>query len=107
MFMSFGVPLATIWFRACRTWRDRLRGLLGTDKTAQPVVLCGCSSIHTVGMSYALDVALVARDGTVLASEVLLPPGRLLSARDAWYAFERPHEDAPWPQRGTRVSIGS
>lgn len=94
-------------FRALRTWWQKLRGLLGTSPAARPVVLCGCSSIHTVGMRYPLDVALVSGKGTVLACERGVPAGRVVSAAGAWYAFERPsgEDGAPWPATGQKVHV--
>ena len=44
------------------TWRERLRGLLGTGPDAGPVMLALCSSVHTFGMRYSLDVAFVGDD---------------------------------------------
>lgn len=95
---------ARLGFRVLSTWRSRLRGLLGTSVEALPVVLVGCSSIHTFGMGYPIDVALVAEDGRVLKARRGLRPGRLLGHRRARYAFERPRNDAPWMDEGEVVS---
>lgn len=97
----------TLSFRALRSWRERLVGLLGTRRDAGPVALCGCSSVHTVGMRYAIDVALVTRGGRVLASRRCVPPFRLMMAPGAYYAFERPVSDAPWPEVGSWIAIAS
>lgn len=96
---------AMLELTALGTWRERLRGLLGTGDDAGPVALCGCSSIHTVGMRYAIDVAFVTRGGEVLRSRRAVPPGRLVSAPGAFYAFERPTSQGPWPREGSWVSI--
>lgn len=96
---------ATLRLRALTTWWERLHGLLGTDATAGAVALCGCSSIHTFGMRYGIDVALVASNGAVLRSRRELPPRRLLWAADAEFAFERPSSADPWPAEGSWVSI--
>lgn len=91
--------------RALKTMGDRLRGLLGTDDDAEEVALCGCSSIHTWGMRYNLDVALVSRKGEVLKSVRSVPPRRFVSAPGAYYAFERPASHQAWPSQGSWVSI--
>lgn len=87
-------------FRVLATWGERLRGLLGTDSTARPVVLVNCRSIHTFGMRYALDVALADGEGRVLVAKRRLQPGRLLGSRRARYAFERPASEEAWPEVG-------
>ena len=95
---------ATIAFEVLKGWKKKLKGLLGTNEDANPVALCGCSSVHTFGMKYALDVALVSRNGAVLASKRAVPPRRVMSARGAHYALERPCCEGPWPTNGTWVS---
>jgi hypothetical protein len=95
----------TLAFRALRGWREKLVGLLGTNEEACPVALCGCSSVHTVGMGYPIDVALVSRNGKVLAARRDVPPFRLLRAPGAYYAFERPCSGESWPDAGSWLSI--
>ena len=93
----------TGWELACRaltTGRQRLAGLLGTDAGARPVALVGCSSIHTLGMRYAIDVAFVSGSGRVIASRRAVPPSRLVGARGAKYVLERPATKMHWPQVG-------
>ena len=95
----------TLAFRALCGWREKLVGLLGTSEGARPVVLCGCSSVHTVGMGYPIDVALVSRNGKVLAARRDVPPFRLVRAPGAYYAFERPRSGETWPDVGSWLSI--
>jgi hypothetical protein len=52
--------------RVAETYLARLRGLLGTDVSAAPLLLTPASSVHGWGMRYALDVAQ-------LAGELALP----------------------------------
>jgi len=92
-------------FDVLRKPLERLRGLLGTGCDARPVALMGCSSIHTFGMRYRLDVAFVSSDGYVLESWRSVPPGRLLSNRKAKIALERPHSCGSWVARGERLSM--
>lgn len=92
-------------FRALRGWAEKARGLLHTSADAEPVVLCGCSSIHTVGMAYPIDVAFVTKRGEVLSSRRGVPPGKLMLSLGAHYALERPQSEAPWPFEGSWLSI--
>lgn len=42
------------------TWLTRLVGLLRTDKTAfKGLLISPCSSVHTIGMRYAIDVIFI------------------------------------------------
>lgn len=46
--------------------RARARGLLGRDGIGGALVLSPCRAVHTFGMRFALDVAYLAADGTVI-----------------------------------------
>ena len=56
--------------------RARSRGLLGRDGIEGALLLPGARQVHTFRMRFAIDVAHLARDGTVLAVATM-PPGRL------------------------------
>jgi hypothetical protein len=92
-------------FRALSRHLERLRGLLLTDCDAEPVALLGCSSIHTFGMAYPIDVAFVGRGGVVLEARRAVGPGRVLRNRRAAMTLERPQTKAPWLAAGDRVLI--
>ena len=92
-------------FRLLETFAERLRGLLGTTEDALPVALARCSSIHTFGMRYRLDVAFLDGGGRVLGAWTGVPPGRLLARRTARLALERPHRHGPWLVEGERVCV--
>lgn len=92
-------------FRVLDTLLGRLRGLLGTSSDADPVALVGCSSIHTFGMRYRIDVAFVGSSGLVLETVDAVPPGRVLSNRRAWITLERPHRRGAWLTRGESVRL--
>lgn len=96
-------PYEELPFRLLRSPLARLRGLLGTGPDALPVALPRCSSIHTFGMGYRIDVAFVGRDGFVLEARLSVPPGRLLSRRGTKVVLERPHRRGRWLARGERV----
>ncbi|MDO4797306.1 MAG: hypothetical protein Q4A01_04705 [Coriobacteriales bacterium] len=71
------------------------------------MALLRCSSIHTFGMRYPIDVALVERTGKVLVSLRQVAPGRIVCASGAWVALERPSDADPWPQEGSWVSLAN
>lgn len=72
----------------------RLRGLLGSDAEETRgswLLIVPCSSIHTLGMRYAIDIAFLGERGEVLRVEEAVRPGRLrLGARGAVAVVERP-----------------
>ena len=59
------------------TPRSRARGLLGRDGIDGALLLRPARSVHTVGMRFALDVALCRADLTVVAVRSVAP-GRLV-----------------------------
>lgn len=89
--------------RVLSTFSQRLRGLLGTGVDADPVVLVGCSSVHTFGMAYPIDVAFLSPRGEVLKVVRELVPGRLASCHGALYVFERPSAEGLWVRSGDRL----
>ncbi len=91
--------------RVCTTFRERLRGLLGTGPQATPVLIERCRSVHTFGMRYALDLAFVERDGTVGRACRNVEPGRLRSCLGAAYVLERPHALTAWFDVGDSVCV--
>ncbi|MFE7662768.1 DUF192 domain-containing protein [Streptomyces celluloflavus] len=58
------------------SYRARTRGLLGRDGIEGALLLTPASSVHTFRMRFALDVAYLSRDFTVLAVRTMCP-GRL------------------------------
>lgn len=91
--------------RVLRTWAERLRGLLGTGADAAPVLLVRCGSIHTFGMRYPLDVALVDERGEVLVARRRLPPRAVLSHPLARCALERPAAAGAWVEEGEHLRV--
>lgn len=55
------------------TWARRARGMLGRKPLPAAMWFVGESGVHGVGMTTSLDVALLDRDGVVLATTVLRP----------------------------------
>ncbi|WP_322151244.1 DUF192 domain-containing protein [Paratractidigestivibacter sp.] len=102
----FGVderPGAAVEVKVLNTWAQRLRGLLGTGPEAGPVVLTRCSSVHTFGMAYDLDVAFVDASGEIVEVVRALPPGRVVSSPSASCVFERPAAGGAWLEAGEHL----
>ena len=92
--------------RRVEGFANRLKGLIGTARGAfAGVVLAfeGCGSLHTFGMSYPLDMALVDDGGLVLGSWRAVPPCKIVRAHGATLALEREASPDPWPQAGESV----
>lgn len=78
---------------------ERQRGLLGTGPDGVSAWLTPCRSVHTWGMRYALDIALVGADDVVLAvrrlppwrGPIRSPPGTISVLEAATGTFERWH----------------
>lgn len=78
-------------WRADRPW-SRLRGLLGREPLrldrAEALWLVPCSSIHTIGMRYSLDLVFLDRKGGVLDCQEHVQPWRMRRARGAHQTIE-------------------
>lgn len=94
-------------FRVLSTWAERLRGLLGTREDAGPVLLTRCGSVHTYGMRYPIDVALVGELGEVLCVRRALAPREVLGHARACLALERPSGEGPWPEEGEHLWVAA
>ena len=71
-------------------WR-RLRGLLGRDLPADAGLLIRpSSSVHMLGMRYAIDAVFLDREQRVLRIAAGLAPWRLASCRGARAVLELP-----------------
>ena len=80
----------TVW-RADRWW-SRLRGLLGrrplAGDAAEALWLSPCSSVHTFGMGYPLDLLFLGRQGEVLGWREGVKPWRAGAHRGAHATVE-------------------
>jgi uncharacterized membrane protein (UPF0127 family) len=74
------------------TLASRLLGLAWLDRPPAECALLipGCSSIHTFGMRFAIDVAFLDADGNFLRTMRSVPPRRVLWCRGAVGVLERP-----------------
>ena len=69
-------PAAEVPLRIAASYRARTRGLLGQQGLRGALLLTPASSVHTVRMRFAIDVAYLDRRLRVLAV-VTMPPGRV------------------------------
>jgi uncharacterized membrane protein (UPF0127 family) len=65
--------------RSCESFWDRLKGLLGTPalRPDEACLLHGCSSVHTFGMRYAIDVYFLDTGGHVVKMLPRMQPNRI------------------------------
>jgi hypothetical protein len=72
--------------------RARLLGLslLDLDAAGPGLLIPRCSSVHTFGMRFALDVHFLDRSGRVIATRRDVGPRRFLSHRGAGAVLESP-----------------
>ena len=80
--------LPRVW-KAAGTW-DRMRGLLGRPplQAGEGLWIEPCSSVHTLGMGYALDLAFVDAQGRVKKLVHGISPLRLAGAIGAHATLE-------------------
>jgi uncharacterized protein len=80
---------------AASRW-DRLRGLaLRRETPAEPLLIPRCSSVHTFGMRFALDLVWLGELGQVVRIDRRVRPGRIRSCRAACAVLEVPHGIMP------------
>src|SRR5215203_481361 len=86
-----------------KDFRTRLRGLSRRRRSeAGPGLLIPrCSSVHTFGMRFPLDLYFLNRDGRVISVRRAVPPRRLVWQRGAAAVLE-----IPTAQGGETVSAG-
>lgn len=89
--LTTGKTLATD-ARLAADFFSRLRGLLGTQGLADGagLVIRPCSSIHTYGMNYPIDVVFADAAGQVTLASAGLGPRRMLMCRGSSYVVELP-----------------
>jgi uncharacterized membrane protein (UPF0127 family) len=73
-----GDVLATL--EVASSFRSRLVGLLGRDGLDGALLLRPATSVHTIGMRFAIDVAFCDRDLVVLDA-LTVPPHRMTRPR--------------------------
>jgi uncharacterized protein len=73
-------------------FRSRLRGLAWRDRAQAPagLLIPRCSSVHTFGMRFELDVYFLDSESRVLLARRRVPPRRILWCRGASAVLEIP-----------------
>jgi uncharacterized membrane protein (UPF0127 family) len=79
-------------------FRARLLGLAFLDRAevGPGLLIPRCSSVHTFGMRFALDIVFLNRDGEVIAERRSVPPRRFVACRGAAAVLEVPEGTRPW-----------
>jgi uncharacterized membrane protein (UPF0127 family) len=85
------------------TFRARLLGLAGLRPGDLPprhaLLLRPCSSVHTFGMRFPIDVAFADRDGAILRLAPEVPPRRVLRHPGAAMTLEAGAGELSRPRR--------
>ena len=79
-------------FPVADSFRSRLLGLSrrGRSQARPGLLIPRCSSVHTFGMRFELDVYFLDSSGQVLSARRRVPPRRLLWCRGAAAVLEIP-----------------
>lgn len=83
---------------------SRLRGLIGSQDR-RVFVFERCSSIHTMAMSHAIDVAFLSRKGEVMKAITNVAPWSFVSCLGASVTIERLHSAEPWFSQNEFVTL--
>jgi len=86
---SLSLPGGTLEVDELDGFFKRLRGLLGRDAlpAGHAVLLAPCSSVHCIGMRFAIDAVFIDRYGTVLRV-LKLEPGAVAVCRGSAAVLE-------------------
>jgi uncharacterized protein len=85
-------PLFGFEFPVAIGFRSRMLGLAGLERAeaGEGLLIPGCSSVHTFGMRFPLDLVFLGSDGLPLAVRLAVPPRRLAWRRGASAVLELP-----------------
>src|SRR4051812_28116230 len=92
------LPVATVLghqVRVAQGPRGRLLGLahLDREQVRAGLLIPRCSSVHTFGMRFPLDLYFLDRDGEVVAARRAVPPRRLAFCAGARAVLELPDDE--------------
>ena len=82
-------PLVTNAWKTESAW-ERMRGLLGRKQLSEQdaLLIAPCSSVHTIGMKYPIDIIYLDMKGKVLKTVSELKPLRFSLCFNASYTLE-------------------
>ncbi|MBP2626284.1 MAG: hypothetical protein H6Q68_995 [Firmicutes bacterium] len=74
------------------TFWQRLKGLLGTSSLpiGHGLIIAPCSSVHTIGMNYPIDVLFVDGNHCIIKIVENMLPGKVSMASGSKYVVELP-----------------
>src|SRR6187399_910556 len=89
------LPVASVLGLEVRLAGDRRARLLGLshldrEQAGTGLLIPRCSSVHTFGMRFSLDLYFLGESGEVVSVRLALPPRRLASCRRASAVLELP-----------------
>jgi uncharacterized membrane protein (UPF0127 family) len=89
------LPVATVAgreVRLARGFRARLLGLAALDRgeAGEGLLIPRCSSVHTFGMRFALDLYFLDRGGALVATRLVVSPNRFAFCGGASAVLELP-----------------
>lgn len=72
------------------SWLTRMQGLLGRPalEPNEGLLLKPCNSVHTVGMTYPLDIAFLAKNGEIIKLVTAIKPWRIAICLRAYACLE-------------------
>jgi uncharacterized protein len=72
--------------------KTRRTGLLRHDSlpAGSALIIAPSNAVHTIGMRFAIDIAFVRRDGSIVKVYEALPPWRMAAALRAFAVVELP-----------------
>ena len=84
--------------RPANTFWQRLKGLLGTSSLpiGYGLLIKPCSSVHTFGMNYSIDVLFVNGNHCIIKIVDNMLPGKMSMASGSQYVVELPAGTAQW-----------
>ncbi|MDD4601999.1 hypothetical protein SDC9_14761 [bioreactor metagenome] len=78
--------------RMADSFFKRLRGLLGTKQLpmGEGLIIKPCSSVHTFGMAYHIDVLFIDKDNSIVKIAADLGPRQMAVCSGSAYVIELP-----------------
>ncbi len=72
--------------------RSRRIGLLRHDRfeSGEALIIAPTTAVHTFGMRFPIDIAVVTRDGRIVKSRSMVPPSRIVAALRGFAVIELP-----------------